>query len=233
MRCFGTTNIQFSHGNLNGVPSKLEINYHISGNSEKFFLSLKFWFQFLGVAGKTSTNQWILDFGWLFAADECAVFLVELLHGIGWTFGYIRNLWCGFAVLVPPIFEHERDACHSDADKDDNENAANVLNRNTIWLILHLFTLLLALPPIFFEFFQITLVQQLKNSTLDKQWESYNYSNQCTQEKKEIRTRCWTGLLVAILVGLQSHTAFGKTPHPQLANRNSSFPSSGCQSRPQ
>lgn len=76
------------------------------------------------------------------------------------------DLW-GFAELVVPILECQGYACHANANEDNNEHAANVLNRNAVRLILRLLALardVILPPPLFLQLFQVPFVQQLQDA---------------------------------------------------------------------
>lgn len=73
------------------------------------------------------------------------------------------------ADLVVPVLEDERDTGHSDSNENHDEDAANILNRDTVRLVLCLFTLgrhVVLLPPFFLEFFEIALIKELQDSEL-------------------------------------------------------------------
>lgn len=69
-----------------------------------------------------------------------------------------HSRWDAF-VFKPKILEYQDDACHRDANKNHNEYSANVCNRNTVLLVFNFWTLQLLMPPRFFQFLHVSLVQ--------------------------------------------------------------------------
>lgn len=78
------------------------------------------------------------------------------------------------AVPVPPVLKDQRNAGHSNAHEYDNEDAANVLDRDAIRLILRLIALgqsFVVLPPLLLELLQLSFVEQGQDSKASQGYE--------------------------------------------------------------
>lgn len=84
----------------------------------------------------------------------------------GIWFGHINDLWF-HSISVVPKFEYQSDARHPNSHEYNYKHSADILNWNSVRLIFGLlaFTFVwVAIPPILFEPFQMSFVQQLQNS---------------------------------------------------------------------
>lgn len=96
-----------------------------------------------------------------------------VLHGchITWLWELvefiIRDDFRCFAKLIIPKLECQCDTCHADTHENNNEYTTDILDWNTIRLILWLLAFcrnVVFLPPAFLEFLQLTLVEELEDA---------------------------------------------------------------------